>query len=63
MTCEKDYSIPEEVLKQICEEGFDALDVNPKNGTDLPVIHNPYQISAMASQGTMILCLDIQFFI
>jgi len=25
MTYENDYSIPEEVLKQICEEGFDAL--------------------------------------
>jgi len=25
MTYDKDYSIPEEVLEQICEEGFDAL--------------------------------------
>jgi transposase-like protein len=25
MTYEKDYNIPEEVLEQICEEGFDAL--------------------------------------
>lgn len=25
MTYEKDYSVPEEVLEQICEEGFDAL--------------------------------------
>ena len=25
MTYKSDYSIPEEVLEQICEEGFDAL--------------------------------------
>ncbi len=25
MTYETDYSIPEEVLEQICSEGFDAL--------------------------------------
>lgn len=25
MTYEDDYSIPEEVLEQICSEGFDAL--------------------------------------
>jgi len=25
MTYAEDYTIPEEVLEQICEEGFDAL--------------------------------------
>jgi putative transposase len=25
MTCENDYSIPREVLEQICSDGFDAL--------------------------------------
>ena len=25
MTYVEDYSIPEEILEQICEEGFDAL--------------------------------------
>jgi hypothetical protein len=25
MTYKEDYSIPEEILKQICAEGFDAL--------------------------------------
>ena len=25
MTCENDYSIPEEIMEQICEQGLDAL--------------------------------------
>ena len=30
MTYEEDYSIPEEIMEQICEQGFDALGPLPK---------------------------------
>ena len=33
MTYEEDYNIPEEIMEQICEQGFDALPELISNGS------------------------------